>query len=199
MSLDPWIDIDLFKAAENEIWEALDEAPLENGYYLPSFCREESDRPQYKTLRVRNPQKWENKHEKDLCEWLPVAERLPRLRGFLETLPLKELGRVKIFLNEAGQPVEAHRDHNECYRSEPGKVHHHHEFIWINTHPDRRLFICDGAGDKKIYTEGRAIFFNEVDLHGADPFPFKNFTLRIDGKFSEKFKSALDILDISTY
>lgn len=194
LSLDPYIDIDLFDSLVPRLWDFLDTSPsLEDGWYAPKYARENAQEAQFKFLRIRETKDWYQKNNENSCFWLSVIDSLPFLKEFIETLPLQELGRIKIFVNQPNSHTEFHRDHNDCYLKPYTEVFHDHEFIWINSNKNRRLIFTEHTKTSFIEGSSRALFFNEVDLHGSYPFPHKNFSLRIDGKFTPQLRQKLNL------
>lgn len=131
---------------------------------------------------------WNNKNFSAACEWTDNAKHFPKLIQFLNKLPFSQYGRVHIFYQDHFCPTPCHSDHSIKYRA-----HHSNEFLWMQFDLNKRFYIYDSANDKKHYVKHHAIFFNEMDFHGADPSESGSFSLRIDGVFTDEFRRALGI------
>lgn len=199
IALDEYTDIHGFDQMVPEIWKIIDQENLEKGHYYPISARAKDEQPEFEFMRVREADVWTNKNKAIHCHWMPVAEKLSCLKDFLNTLPFEEVGRVKIFVNAAGSFTKNHRDHNDCYIRSPEEVTHGNEFLWISSHPQRKLHMYDPVENKCIVANSRALFFNEIDLHGSDVFVERNFSLRVDGRFSEELRKKIGLAKSPIY
>lgn len=188
LCLDDFVDLKAFDRIVPEIWQGIDRSESEEGLYQPGFARPQGAKPHFRQIRIRSEDSWDLKNYSRHCRWNPVSRNFPALKTFIESLPLEEFGRVKLFLNAKDQTTLDHRDHNDTYKMDPELVRHNNEFIWISSHPERRLHLKSDEADEPVIMQGRALFFNEVDLHGSPAFPKRNFSLRVDGKFNSDLR-----------
>ena len=89
----------------------------------------------------------------------------------------KEFGRVVVFLNEPGVSTHIHFD-------EP---HRKNEFIWISLSNRKRFFVYDVDTQTKHYLDGLVGIFDTSNYHGADAGDYANWSIRIDGVFTDDF------------
>lgn len=131
------------------------------------------------TLQLRHTTNFKNKCQPST--WKEVATHFPRLKAFIERLPIVSLGYVNVMMYEKGKALPIHRD---TFHTE-----HSEHFININFHrKPKPTFIYDELLDKKHYLPDgtQCYFFNECDLHGVEATAEDYFTVRIDCKFDSK-------------
>ena len=63
----------------------------------------------------------------------------------------------------------------------------------------KTFYVYDEATKEKHYVNAPAAFFNDLDMHGGEVSQSMNWSLRIDGVFSEEFRKKLDINNIKIY
>lgn len=118
-------------------------------------------------------------------KWSEDISKFPVTRQFMETLPFEYIGRVVLYGSFPRSGVPVHRD-----RPISNELEHH-----INIFPkqNRPCFIYNTNAQEKIYLgeQTRAFIFNNSDYHGVDPESIFNYTLRIDGKFSDTFLNQI--------
>jgi hypothetical protein len=118
--------------------------------------------------------------------WRPGEEaaEFSELMDFIATLPFAATGRMLIIYDDSGRAVPAHRDHDS-----PDLCH---EFIWLRTNFDKPFYMLDPATGEKAYVESHSAWFDTVNqFHGADSTGGLSFSLRIDGRFDEAFRSLI--------
>lgn len=119
-----------------------------------------------------------------------VAEHFPNVMQWIKDLKgpvFQSIYGATFFLLEAGGVPFEHHDpasNEESLKYVP-------EFIHIKTDLDRPFYLKDSATDKKIYIDTRVSWWNERDWHGGDPILKPTYTFRIDGKFTEEFKTKI--------
>jgi hypothetical protein len=132
------------------------------------------------------------KAQADATYYTDNAQFFPNLIPWIEKLPFDEIGRVLFFIHEHDCTLLTHRDG-------PRYVPHKNEFLWLNPCQKKSFFIYDDKNDVKHYVDTTAAFFNDLDEHGGDPVPRMTWSLRIDGKFTKKFRKQLKIDQLQQY
>ncbi|HEX8241050.1 MAG TPA: hypothetical protein VF574_15050 [Allosphingosinicella sp.] len=118
--------------------------------------------------------------------WQPGvgAAEFPELMDFIATLPFAATGRMLIIYDDSGREVPAHRDHDSedlC-----------HEFIWLRTNFDKPFYMLNPDSGEKLYVRSHSAWFDTVNqYHGADATGGLSFSIRIDGRFSDSFRSLI--------
>jgi hypothetical protein len=83
-----------------------------------------------------------------------------------------------------GHIVTPHRDHisaNVC-----------HEFIWLRTNFKKKFYLYS-KGEKE-YVAGYSAWFDTVNqFHGAEAAGELNFSLRVDGVFSDELRAQIPV------
>lgn len=127
-----------------------------------------------------------NKTEK--CEWTYYAEQLPEVVEFIKTLPFKSIGRIMLIFDKGEASITPHRDHvysDQC-----------HEFIWFNSNKKKKFYVYH-SGVKKYITSYSAWFDTVNQFHGADPAGELNYSIRVDGIFTDEFRKKIPTPDIN--
>lgn len=110
----------------------------------------------------------------------------------------EHIGRVIFFHCEAdGIPFE-HRDldaKNGINNHGP----HRNEFIHIRPNTKKAFYLWDPETKNKTYLNTRAAWWNDNDWHGGEQIMEQSYGLRIDGKFSEEFRTKLSINHLESY
>jgi len=132
------------------------------------------------------------KAQADSTYYTDNAKFFPGVVKWLERLPFKEIGRVIFFIHEHDCNLLIHRDG-------PKYIPHQNEFLWLNPCQKKSFFIYNEDTDERHYVDTPAAFFNDLDEHGGDPNPEMTWSLRVDGKFTEKFKKQLGIAGLKNY
>ena len=78
-------------------------------------------------------------------------------------------------------------------------VPHKSEFIWINPMGLKKFYIYDEDKNIRHDVTSKAVFFNDLDMHGGEPNSQMTWTLRIDGVFTQQFKEKLGITHLKNY
>lgn len=122
---------------------------------------------------IGSPKKWKNSHH---------AEQLPELMAFIKEMPFKATGRVTLIFDTGGHAVAPHRDH--------GYPKYCHEFIWLRTNLRKKFYMA--KGDKRVDVTSYTAWFDSVNqFHGADAVDELNFSIRIDGIFSDELRKLI--------
>jgi hypothetical protein len=131
----------------------------------------------------------------------PEAEYFPNVVKWVESLTGKifeDIGRVIFFHCEAdGIPFE-HRDLDAKNGINVIKPHRN-EFIHIRPNTKKAFYLWDPESKNKTYINCRAAWWNDVDWHGGERIMEQSYGLRIDGKFTEEFRSTLGVAHIDYY
>jgi len=137
-------------------------------------------------LRIND---FHKKTKEPITDWTDDARKyFPKIIQYVESLPLKIVGRVLFFTTYPGAGVVTHRDY------------------YIDTHCDQNInlffeagwrpsFVWDDVAKKKLYLEqgSTSYFFNNRDYHGVDPEPTFRYTLRVDGIFEDWLQDELGL------
>lgn len=133
------------------------------------------------------------------------ARYFPNTVAWIESMIANEIfehiGRVIFFHCEAdGIPFE-HRDlgaHNGVFEKDK-YTPHRNEFIHIRPNTKKPFYIWDPDTKNKFYINTQAAWWNDQDWHGGDRIMEQSYSLRIDGKFTDKFRKQLGIDHIDHY
>ena len=113
----------------------------------------------------------------------------------------EHIGRVIFFHCEAGGVPFEHRDlgsHNGIWDSNTYTAHRN-EFIHIRPNTKKAFYIWDPETKDKTYLNCRAAWWTDQDWHGGEQIMEQSYALRIDGKFTEKFRNQLGIDALDSY
>jgi hypothetical protein len=114
----------------------------------------------------------------------PAASEFAPLMEFIATLPFAETGRIIIMYDYDGRAVPAHRDHESRELC--------HEFIWFRTNFSKPLYMLNPETGEKVYVASHSAWFDTVNqYHGADEAPGLSFSIRVDGRFTDSFRSMI--------
>ena len=122
------------------------------------------------------------------CTTTKNAALFPGLMSFAKKLPLKEIGRLDIFLSHSNIIGHLHSDGIPSVRTRLL-----HEFIWMRPNLDKKFYVYDKDTCVKNHVRSHSAFFNSLDQHGSDPTPFTTFSVRVDGVFTDEFKRKINL------
>ena len=130
------------------------------------------------------------------------AAYFPKTVAWVEKLIEEEIfdhiGRVIFFHCEAdGIPFE-HRD-LDAKNGMNQLFPHRNEFIHIRPNTKKSFYIWDPETKNKTYLNTRVAWWNDQDWHGGERIMEQSYSLRIDGKFTEKFRKILKIDHLESY
>lgn len=112
------------------------------------------------------------------------ADEFSLLMDFIYTLPFKTTGRMLIIYDESATSVPAHRDHIETEVC--------HDFVWFRTNLRKPFYLLNHKTNQKKYVESYSAWFDTVNqFHGADACEGLSFSIRVDGVFTDEFKSRI--------
>lgn len=131
------------------------------------------------------------------------AAYFPKTVAWVENLItegiFEHIGRVMFFHREAdGIPFE-HRDLDGSKGIQQGYTPHRSEFIHIRPNLKAPFYLWDHESQGRTYINSRAAWWNDQDWHGGDRLMQQSYGLRIDGKFTDKFRSKLGISHVESY
>lgn len=191
-SFDPFIDVDRLKALDQFITERLRRRLASTGdrqFYTGPFLFDAnaSDLPGSRMIELARSREPENYYDLDRTEiWEPSAEAADfgPLIDFIATLPFAATGRMLIMYDPSGRAVSAHKDHDSTELC--------HEFIWFRTNLSKPFYMLNPETGERAYVAGHAAWFDTVNqFHGADSSGGLSFSIRVDGVFSEEFRSQI--------
>jgi hypothetical protein len=110
----------------------------------------------------------------------------------------EHIGRVIFFHCEHdGIPFE-HRDLDAKNGiNNPGP--HRNEFIHVRPNTKKAFYLWDPYQKNKTYLNTKAAWWNDNDWHGGEKIMEQSYSLRIDGKFTEEFRTKLGINHLESY
>lgn len=193
-SMDQFIDIEHLASLDKYITDYLEKYLLDNKiarYNFPTgtstlqFWKPKITQSYYIPITY-SPDKYNywNLNDASKFRLSSFAYELPELMTFIRTLPFKETARIMLMFDTGGHVVTPHRDHinlNVC-----------HEFIWFRTNFKKKFYVYS-KGEKE-YIEGYSAWFDTVNqFHGADAANELNFSLRVDGIFSDELRAKIPL------
>ena len=127
------------------------------------------------------------------AEWTDDIKYFPKLKKYIENLPMKNIGRVLFFTTYPNAGVVTHRD------SVVEEHKDHNINLFFSSY--RPSFIWDEIKKEKVYLPkgSKSYFFNNRDYHGVDPEPVFRYTIRVDGTFTDEICDALGLEDGYTW
>ena len=190
--LDPFIDVERLTALDAFLTERLRArlaAAEDRQFYTGPFLLEANapNRPGSRMVYLSRSREPDNYYDLDRTEvWEPTEEAhaFAPLMEFIATLPFAATGRMLIMYDGSGRAVSAHKDHDSedlC-----------HEFIWFRTNRSKPFYMLNPDTGERAYVAGHAAWFDTVNqFHGADASGGLSFSIRVDGVFSDEFRSRI--------
>jgi hypothetical protein len=130
------------------------------------------------------PYDYMNINRTELWEVTRESRDFTMLMDFVETLPFSSTGRILIIYDDGQHEVPAHRDHefeDVC-----------HDFIWFRTSLNKPFYLLDHRTGEKMFVDGYSAWFDTVNqYHGSTGAQGLNFSFRVDGHFTEAFRSRI--------
>jgi Rieske 2Fe-2S family protein len=147
-----------------------------HGVYFPWKC----------CYHLLENDRWDDKHSGDGKDFGDEARRVfPKTVAFVESLPMREIGRVVVFGLSPNDHAPAHRD------SEPGKALSIAQSISFHPGGRKRFFLQSRDGDQEVVVDAPIYWFNDMDWHGVHADPWFRYSIRVDGMFDEDFLVSL--------
>lgn len=135
------------------------------------------------------------KGSEDSYEWTNNIKNFPELKTWLDSLigtVFEQYGRILFFIHEHDCGLLLHKDGMKY-------VPHKSEFLWINPTGLKKFYIYDEHAGIKHDVHPKAVFFNDLDMHGGEPTSQMTWSLRIDGVYTQKFREKLGIDHLTHY
>ena len=130
----------------------------------------------------------------DSFKWLNLPKIWKPWMNWVESLPLKKLGQVAIFLQRPYITPQHHQDHllnGQSYQ-------HRQEFIRIGM--NEKHFHILNIPNEPVQVTSKAIFFNQQNLHGSDQYSTTwTISARIDCVFTDELREKVGIGNIDRY
>jgi hypothetical protein len=192
VNLDRWIDVARLRSLDGYIRERLQRRIERRGdmrFYTGPFVLEEQAAtvPGSRMVYLSRSSKSDDYYDLDrtyLWNASEDAAEFAELMSFIETLPFKARGRMMIIYDEQGRAVTAHRDHDSQELC--------HEFIWLRTNLDKPFFMLNPDSGERLDVSSHTAWFDTVNqYHGAEATGQLAWSIRVDGVFTEEFRSAI--------
>jgi len=133
----------------------------------------------------------------------PEAEFFPGVVKWVEEMItdniFDHIGRVIFFHREADGIQFEHRDLDGTKGIQDGYTPHRNEFIHIRPNLKSPFYLWDPEQKNKVYINTRAAWWNDQDWHGGNSIMEQSYGLRIDGQFSEQFRTQLGLQHLDSY
>src|SRR5687767_13998083 len=114
----------------------------------------------------------------------PAANEFALLMDFIRTLPFKATGRMLIMYDDQPRRVPAHRDHTETEVL--------HDFIWFRTNLSKPFYMLNCETQERRLVAGYSTWFDTVNqFHGSDEADGLAFSIRVDGIFTDEFRTRI--------
>jgi len=199
-SLDRYIDVDRLRSLNDDLENRIREFIAENsGDFFVNLYRWDEQTPYAPGVReiwLSRPRSGlddtylDQIDGSDIWEASEAVNQFPELMDFIEGLPFQRKGRMLIIYDNEARVVPAHRDHldpNVC-----------NEFIWMRTNFKKPFYVLDPETDIKKYVESYSAWFDAVNqYHGSDAAEGLSFSIRIDGRFTDEFRSQIPVPSVN--
>jgi hypothetical protein len=124
----------------------------------------------------------------ELWQLTPESANFDALMDFVSLLPFKATSRILIIYDDAETSVPAHRDHLSRDLCQ--------EFVWFRTNLKKPFYMLNHQTNEKQYVETYSAWFDTVNqFHGTDPVKGLNFSIRVDGHFTDQFRKQIPFLE----
>jgi hypothetical protein len=190
--LDAFIDVDWLKSLDTYVTERVQRrlaAAHDLAFYTGPFLLDDeaSALPGSRLIYLTKSRAEENYYDLDRTDlWARSedAEEFPELMAFIGTLPFRATGRMIIMYDDSGRAVTAHRDHDSQELC--------HEFIWFRTSFRKPFYMLNPETGEKLYVASHSAWFDTVNqYHGADASGGLSISIRVDGVFTDEFRSRI--------
>jgi hypothetical protein len=192
-SFDEFIDVERLKALDGYITERIERHLRTQAdiLFMNSF-RLEADTPEMpgqRMIELTQSVRSFNYYDLDHPEFwraTEAAQEFSLLMDFIASLPFKDTGRMLIMYDAHPSVVPAHRDHLSTEVCT--------EFIWFRTNLKKPFYLFNHETGEKLHVESYSAWFDTVNqFHGSDAFDGLSFSIRVDGHFTDDFKSRIPI------
>ncbi len=123
------------------------------------------------------------------------------VENLVKTNVFSQIGRVIFFLCDHDGISFEHRDlqANNGIMDSRHYTEHRNEFIHIRPRTKRGFYIWDPETKDKTYVNSHAAFWNDQDWHGGEVVKTQEYSLRVDGVFTDEFRKKLGIDHLKSY
>lgn len=129
---------------------------------------------------------WGEKADPGGKRFTRLAEALlPKTIAFVRALPFAHIGRCNLMGLESNDHGTVHRDGDPAEQDSPD------QFVSFCPGGPKALYLWDDARRARSPVSGRAYWFNDFDYHGVEAAPAFQYSIRVDGVFSDGFLAAL--------
>jgi hypothetical protein len=118
----------------------------------------------------------------DISKYFPTL--IQWIDKLIEDNIFSNISRAFIIGIDCNGCAHEHRDPN----SDPARSP---EFIHIRPNLDRPFYVHDVDTDQKHYINSQVGWWNDGDMHGGEPTMGPSYAIRIDGTFTEQFRSLI--------
>jgi hypothetical protein len=193
---DPFIDVAWLKSLDGYVRERIERrvaAARDLAFYTGPFLLNAAEAylPGSRLVYLSRSSEPENYYDLDrteLWERDEEAEEFSELIDFIATLPFKATGRMIIMYDDSGRAVSAHKDHDSPELC--------HEFIWFRTDFGKPFYMLNPETNEKLYVTSHSAWFDTVNqFHGADASGGLSISIRVDGVFTDEFRSQIPFPD----
>lgn len=191
-SFDPFIDVERLRSLDTFLKDRIErrvQAARDLAFYTGPFLLNEKEPylPGSRLIYLSRSKEAENYYDldrTDLWSQSEEASEFAPLMDFISTLPFKATGRMIVMYDDSGRAVSAHKDHDSADLC--------HEFIWFRTNLDKPFYMLNPETGEKLYVTSHSAWFDTVNqFHGADATGGLSFSIRVDGVFTDEFRSAI--------
>ena len=191
-SLDEFIDTDRLRSLDDYMRERLERrlsGAQDLAFYTGPFTIDPAAPvlPGSRLVYLSRSAREENYYDLDRPEIWEKGEdaaEFSELMDFIATLPFKATGRMIIMYDNSGRAVTAHRDHDSADLC--------HEYIWFRTNFAKPFYMLNPESGEKLYVSSHSAWFDTVNqYHGADASSGLTFSIRVDGVFTDEFRSRI--------
>jgi hypothetical protein len=191
-SFDEFIDVDWLKSLDGYVTERVRRhAETRTGirfYTGPHRLREtDDDLPGSRMIYLARSSRPDSYYDLDRTGlWRPTeaCDEFAELMRFIATLPFEATGRMLIMYDDAPRPVPAHRDHDAADVC--------HEFVWFRTNLGKPFYMLNPETGERRHVDSYSAWFDTVNqYHGGDPRDGLSFSIRVDGRFTDEFRSRI--------
>ena len=189
---DPFIDVARLKSLDLYIRERIKRrlgTAQDLAFYTGPFLLDDKapDLPGSRLIYLATSALGENYYDldrTDLWSRSNEADEFSELIAFIATLPFRETGRMIIMYDCSGRAVTPHRDHDSAELC--------HEFIWFRTNLSKPFYMLNPETGEKLHVGSHSAWFDTVNqYHGADASGGLSFSIRVDGIFTDEFRSRI--------
>jgi hypothetical protein len=191
-SFDEFIDVERLRSLDGYIRQRIKRHIVEDNdlkFYTGPYTLNEdvAGRPGSRMIYLAQselPDSYFDLDRPDIWHATEAANEFALLMDFIATLPFESTGRMLIMYDDVPREVPAHRDHTETEIL--------HDFIWFRTNQQKPFYVLNPLTGEKKHIDGYSAWFDTVNqFHGSSATDTLAFSVRVDGVFTEEFKSRI--------